>query len=101
MSSGVAGGQPDASEFYKVGEKIGGRYEVSAIHHGELGVVYGCFDHQTKLPRALKTVRARHASDKQVLSLFENEASVWISLEKHPYIVRAYLVERFKSPYST
>ncbi|MBI3373436.1 MAG: tetratricopeptide repeat protein [Betaproteobacteria bacterium] len=96
----AAGVQPDTSEFYRLGEKIGGRYEVSAIHHGELGVVYGCFDHRTKLPRALKTVRARHAGDKQVLSLFESEATVWISLEKHPYIVRAYLVERFKSlPY--
>ena len=96
----VSSGQPEAGEFYKVGDKIGDRYEVSAIHHGELGVVYGCFDHQTKLPRALKTVRARHASDKQVLALFESEATVWISLEKHPYIVRAYLVERFESlPY--
>lgn len=100
LARDAAGGQPDTSEFYKVGEKIGGRYEVSAIHHGELGVVYGCFDHVTKLPRALKTVRARHASDKQVLSLFESEATVWISLEKHPYIVRAYLVERFnRVPY--
>jgi len=100
LARAAAGRQTDINEFYKVGEKIGGRYEVSAIHHGELGVVYGCFDHQTKLPRALKTVRARHASDKQVLSLFESEATVWISLEKHPYIVRAYLVERFKSlPY--
>lgn len=93
----AVGVQPDANEFYKVGEKIGGRYEVSAIHHGAMGVVYGCFDHQTKLPRALKTVRARHAHDKQVLSLFESEATVWISLEKHPYIVRAFLVERFKN----
>ena len=100
LARDVVGGQADASEFYKVGDRIGDRYEVSAIHHGELGVVYGCFDHQTKLPRALKTVRARHASDKQVLSLFETEATVWISLEKHPYIVRAYLVERFKNlPY--
>jgi len=92
--------QHDASEFYKVGDKIGDRYEVSAIHHGAMGVVYGCFDHETKLPRALKTVRSRHLHDKQVLSLFENEAAVWISLEKHPYIVRAYLVERFNNlPY--
>lgn len=92
--------QPDINEYYKIGEKIGDRYEVSAIHHGAMGVVYGCFDHQTKLPRALKTVRARHAYDKQVLSLFESEATVWISLEKHPYIVRAYLVERYKNlPY--
>ena len=86
--------QPDAGEFYKVGEKIGDRYEVSAIHHGAMGVVYGCFDHQTNLTRALKTVRARHEGDKQVFSLFESEAAVWISLEKHPYIVRAYRVER-------
>jgi serine/threonine protein kinase len=33
-------------------------------------------------------------------ALFEGEATVWISLEKHPYIVRAYQVERFNSlPY--
>ncbi len=100
LARNAANAQPDTSEFYKLGDKIEDRYEVSAIHHGELGVVYGCFDHQTKLPRAPKTVRARHASDKQVLSLFESEASVWISLEKHPYIVRAYLVERFnRVPY--
>jgi len=100
LARDAAGVQPDASEFYKMGEIIGGRYEVSAIHHGGMGVVYGCFDHQTKLPRALKTVRNRYAHDKQMLSLFESEASVWISLEKHPYIVRAYLVERFNNlPY--
>ncbi len=100
LARDAASAQPDVSEFYKVGEKICGRYEVSAIHHGAMGVVYGCFDHETKLPRALKTVRARYAHDKQVLSMFEGEATVWISLEKHPYIVRAYLVERFKNlPY--
>jgi tetratricopeptide (TPR) repeat protein len=100
LARNASSAQPDANEFYKIGEKIGDRYEVSAIHHGAMGVVYGCFDHETKLPRALKTVRAQYASDKQVLSMFESEATVWISLEKHPYIVRAYLVERFKNlPY--
>ena len=100
LARDAANVQPDTNEFYKVGEKIGGHYEVAAIHHGELGVVYGCFDHRTKLPRALKTVRARHARDQQILSLFESEATVWVSLEKHPYIVRAYLVERFNNlPY--
>lgn len=100
LARDAANDQPDASEFYKVGDKIGDRYEVSAIHHGAMGVVYGCFDHETKLPRALKTVRFRHLHDNQVLSLFENEAAVWIALEKHPYIVRAYLVKRFNNlPY--
>jgi len=31
--------QPDTGEYYKMGEMIGGRYEVSAIHHGGMGVV--------------------------------------------------------------
>lgn len=100
LARDAVGVQPEADEFYKIGDKIGDRYEVAVIHHGAMGVVYGCFDHETKLPRALKTVRARYASDRQVLSMFESEATVWISLEKHPYIVRAYLVERFKNlPY--
>ena len=95
LARDVVGKEAVTSESYALGERIGGRYEVSAIHHGELGVVYGCFDHETKLPRALKTVRGRYANDKQVLSLFESEAFVWVSLEKHPYIVRAYQVECF------
>jgi hypothetical protein len=49
--------QHDASKLYKVGDKIGNRYEVSAIHHGAMGVVYGCFDHQTKLPRCSRARR--------------------------------------------
>ena len=96
LARDAAGTQPDANEFYKVGDKIGDRYEVRRIHHGAMGVVYGCFDHKTKLPRALKTVRACHSHDEQVLALFESEAVVWISLEKHPYIVRAYLVDSFE-----
>ena len=92
----AAAAEPEIDEFYKVGEKIGDQYEVSAIHHGAMGVVYGCFDHETKFPRALKSVSAKYVKDRHMLELFETEAAVWISLEKHPYIVRAYLVERFK-----
>ena len=100
LARNAVGVQPEANEFYKIGDKIGDRYEVVAIHHGAMGVVYGCFDIETKRPRALKTVRQGYAHDKQVLSMFESEAAVWISLEKHPYIVRAYLVERFRNlPY--
>jgi eukaryotic-like serine/threonine-protein kinase len=90
----------DFADLYAIGERIGDRYEVFAIHHGGMGVVYGCFDHVTKLPRALKTVQKRFLLELDVLSLFEAEAHVWITLEKHPYIVRAYLAERFNAaPY--
>lgn len=32
-------------------------YEVLAIHGGARGVIYGTYDHETELPRALKTIQ--------------------------------------------
>ena len=95
--------QPDSNtgcesvERYRIGDKIGDRYEVIAIHHGTMGVVYGTYDHREKLPRALKTLQKCHADDKVMRELFEEEAATWIRLEKHPYIVRAYHVTRFET----
>lgn len=92
--------EQEVSERYKIGDKIGDRYEVLAIHRGTMGVVYGTFDHTEKLPRALKTLQQRHAGDKRMRDLFAAEALTWVKLEKHPFIVRAYLVERFDAqPY--
>ncbi len=87
--------EQEVAERYKIGDKIGGRYEVLAIHRGTMGVVYGTFDHTEKLPRALKTLQQRHAGDKRMRDLFAAEAMTWVKLEKHPFIVRAYLVKRF------
>ena len=92
--------EQEVAERYQIGEKIGGRYEVLAIHRGTMGVVYGTFDHTEKLPRALKTLQQRHAGDSKMRDLFAAEALTWVKLEKHPFIVRAYLVERFDAqPY--
>ena len=87
--------QPAAgpTERYKIGDRIGGRYEVLAIHRGSMGVVYGTFDHQEQLPRALKTLQERFAAKPRMRDLFAEEAATWVRLEKHPFIVRAYLVE--------
>ncbi len=83
------------TESYNIGDRIGGRYEVLAIHRGSMGVVYGTFDHNEQLPRALKTLQERFASTPIMRDLFAEEAATWVRLEKHPFIVRAYLVERF------
>jgi tetratricopeptide (TPR) repeat protein len=93
LSSAVAEPEP---ERHKIGDMIAGRYEVLAIHRGSMGVVYGTFDHEEKLPRALKTLQHRFASSKNMLDLFKEEAAVWVRLEKHPFIVRAYLVEKIE-----
>ncbi|MDP2784615.1 MAG: protein kinase [Sulfurimicrobium sp.] len=90
----------EIAERYQIGEKIGDRYEVLAIHRGTMGVVYGTFDHKEMLPRALKTLQQRYASDKGMQDLFAAEAMTWVKLEKHPFIVRAYLVQKFDAqPY--
>ncbi len=83
-------------ELYRIGDHIGDRYEVLAIHRGAWGVVYGTYDHKTELPRALKTIQKRYQFDKKLLELFREEAALWVSLEKHPYIVRAYSVEKYE-----
>ncbi len=83
-------------ELYRTGDYIGDRYEVLAIHRGAWGVVYGTYDHKTELPRALKTIQKRYQFDKKLLELFREEAALWVSLEKHPYIVRAYSVEKYE-----
>lgn len=89
--------QPAAgpTERYKIGDRIGGRYEVLAVHRGSMGVVYGTFDQKEQLPRALKTLQERFASKPGMRNLFADEAATWVRLEKHPFIVRAYLVEQY------
>lgn len=87
-------------ESYKIGDKIDDRYEVMAIHKGTMGVVYGTYDYQERLPRALKTLQKRFDNNKAMVDLFAKEAHVWVKLEKHPFIVRAYLVRTINdNPY--
>jgi tetratricopeptide (TPR) repeat protein len=87
--------QTPHSDRYKIGDRIGDRYEVIATHHGSMGVVYATFDHERKLPRALKTLQQRFATNRRMRELFEAEAATWVLLEKHPFIVRAYIVQNF------
>ncbi len=85
----------EIDERYEIGDRIGDRYEVLAIHCGAMGVVYGSFDHEEQLPRALKTLRRRFSDDSGMRALFVAEATTWVKLGSHPFIVRAYLVEEF------
>jgi tetratricopeptide (TPR) repeat protein len=63
-----------------------------------MGVVYVVFDHRDRNVLALKTFRrlaAENSSEQRALEhSFEKEASAWIALDRHPYIVRARWVQR-------
>lgn len=85
---------PSFDGSYEPGDMIGHKYEVlQKIGEGGYGSVYLVFSHEIHLPLALKTIRGDAIEDPNARSLFYREASLWVNLEHHPYIVWAMLVE--------
>ncbi|MBI5816242.1 MAG: tetratricopeptide repeat protein [Nitrospinae bacterium] len=78
---------------FKVGDRIGGRYEVHRICGGAgrsgMGIVYVCFDHKGGGAVALKTYQQGFFHDKALFESFKRGALAWIHLDRHPYIVQA------------
>jgi len=87
--------QKDKNDFrYKKGDFIGQKYEVyDVLGEGGFGIVYLIYSHRSKEVYALKTFRDEYFADITTKERFRREAQVWIDLERHPYIVRAPLVE--------
>ena len=82
---------------FKIGDRIGGRYEVHRILGGGMGTVYVAYDDRSRVVLALKTFqnRAEDSAEQRALeATFEKEASAWIALERHAYIVRALWVQK-------
>lgn len=80
---------------YKPGDRIGGRYHVHQALQGGMGEVYLCLDLQERFPVALKTFQSRYLSTQKLRRAFTAEVAIWVALEKHPNIVRCYLVDTF------
>jgi serine/threonine protein kinase len=82
-----------SGELYKKGDFIGQKYEVYGIlGKGGLGVVYLVYSHELGEVYALKTFRDEFLADQEVRKRFHKEASVWVELGRHPYLVRAIAV---------
>ncbi|MEI8348875.1 MAG: serine/threonine-protein kinase [Candidatus Omnitrophota bacterium] len=85
---------------WQVGDKIDNRYEIHQILGGEgksgMGVVYICYDRDDNSIYALKSLQEQYFFSERAQKFFENEALVWINLEKHPYIVRSHSIRRTK-----
>ncbi|MFQ3534395.1 MAG: tetratricopeptide repeat protein [Aggregatilineales bacterium] len=82
-------------EDFQRGELIGERYRVWNILEGGMGIIYICLDEEAKRLVALKTFQARYLRDDAAKRRFENEARLWVEMDKHPNVVRAYKVASF------
>lgn len=79
---------------YKKGDIIGQKYEVyGVLGAGGFGIVYLAYSRELGAAVALKTFRDEYLADAQTRERFRKEASVWADLERHPYLVRAYVVD--------
>jgi eukaryotic-like serine/threonine-protein kinase len=74
-----------------------GRYDIyEELGQGGFGKVYLAYSNEIKAFFALKTLRDEHLNNSDYRNLFKREANVWVDLEFHPHIVRAYIVEEIE-----
>lgn len=85
------------TDKWQVGDRIANQYEIYHIKTGGMGIVYICYDHKNKTPYVLKTFQDKYLFSEEPRKLFEREALIWIELERYPYIVHAYWVDRLES----
>lgn len=81
---------------WQVRDRIANKYEIYQILCGGMGTVYVCYDHESKVPIVLKTFQEKYLHSEEVQRLFERKVLIWTELERYPYIVRAYSVDRLE-----
>jgi serine/threonine protein kinase len=86
-----------------VGDWIGDRFEIFAVHEGGMSLVYVVNDHLGKGEQsvvALKTLKDELLGHRVRRSRFATECRLWVQLGHHKNIVQAHAVEIFGSkPY--
>jgi len=79
---------------YQKGDFIGQHYEVRGLlGEGGLGFVYQVYSHEATEVFAMKTFKDEFQGNENIREMFRKEAQLWIDMERHPYLVRAYYVE--------
>lgn len=82
---------------FRIGHRLADRYEVRQVLRGGMGIIYLCYDLDSRESVAIKTFQGRFLDNEQAKARFEQEALTWIRLDKHPHIVQARKVQTFGS----
>ncbi|MFD7325257.1 protein kinase [Streptomyces sp. NPDC059875] len=93
MTGGGAGGTARASELWRVGEVVDGRYEVLRVHEqGGMGLVYRVRHLEWGTDLAVKSPRPELLATDGFLDRFVAEAETWVSLGLHPHVCGCHYV---------
>ncbi|MBI3552535.1 MAG: tetratricopeptide repeat protein [Elusimicrobia bacterium] len=85
---------PGSSTVHKEGDLIGQKYQIAGVlGRGGFGIVYKALQLDTMNVCALKTFLDEYLGDQQTRAQFRKEAQVWVDLDRHPYLVRALMVD--------
>jgi serine/threonine protein kinase len=83
--------KPAAGPSYKRGDVIGQKYEVyGVLGPGGIGAAYLVYSHEAREVYVLKTFRDEYLTDANARERFRKEASAWVEVGRHPYLVRAH-----------
>lgn len=87
---------PEDTDEFKKGDVINNQYRVVDIRRGGMGVVYLCYDDAKREPVAIKTFQSKFLTNPIAVTRFNNEAAIWMQLDKHRHVVQARLVQHIK-----
>jgi serine/threonine protein kinase len=79
--------------FHLIGQKLLDRYEIFGVKQGGFGIVYFVSDSRTGQDYALKTYKSEFMDSLRGIEGFKAEVDLWIRMDPHPNIVKAYFVE--------
>jgi tetratricopeptide (TPR) repeat protein len=82
---------------WQIGDQIEGRWDVFNILEGGAGVVYIVYDRAIQESFAAKTFRDEiFARSPLIAARFEREALAWVSLDVHPNVTEARMVDKIR-----
>jgi tetratricopeptide (TPR) repeat protein len=78
----------------KEGDILGQKYQIMRVlGKGGFGIVYLVYNREAEALFALKTFHDELLEDADKRKRFHKEATVWINIGSHPYVVRAHFVD--------